>query len=91
MVPKTPSTSTLLLGKLEVQVAQQPDARKDRHGAVDYNNGLPEGRGQRVVVRDNQLTVSELIDKVVRLDDQGCPPDGVEEGLVDDDVGRDDG
>ena len=78
-----PLGSHLFLGsELEVDEAEKPQAHKNGHGTAEHNDRLAQDRRHRVVVGDGEITVSEVIDQVATLDDEGCTADGIQEGLV---------
>lgn len=88
------STSHLCrLARGELQLYASNDVRRNECGqhAAKYHKRLANADHERNVVGNNQLAAAEVIHQVARLDDQGSPSDGVQESLVDLDIGAGDG
>lgn len=75
-------SALLLPREPDLYPANNPPSHKHADHAEEHDNRLPQAGRQRVVVGDDDLTVPELVHKVLRLDGYRCAADGVQVGLL---------
>lgn len=83
--------SALLPREPNLYPADDPPRHEHAHHAEEHDERLPQGRGQWVVVRDDDLAVPELVHEVLRLDGDGRAADCVQVGGLGADGRLDDG
>lgn len=85
--PAFPSSLFLLAADTGVHFSQQVRSHERGHEGRQDRDGFPQPGEGRIVVRDDEIPVGHLIDKILRGEDQRRAPQRVEEGAVDG-VGR---
>lgn len=77
--------------ELQFNSADDVGRNESGHHATKNNQRLADAGQERNIIRDNQLPVTQIVDQVTGLDNQGRPADSIQEGLVDLNVGAGDG